>query len=78
MGMLEVSERADNTPIIATHIIGDQLSPRPIVEENQIAVRMESSFVVGWSHHFLPWLKEKILLANTARKGPLPAVLGPV
>ena len=49
MGMLEVCEGADNTPIAATPIIGDESRPCPVVEENQIAVRMESSFVVGWS-----------------------------
>ena len=75
MGMLEVCERADNTPIAATPIIGDEPRPCPVVEENQIAVRMESSFVIGSFHHVLPRLKEEILLANTALKGPLPAVL---
>ena len=73
--MFEVCERADNTPIAATPIIGDEPLPRPVVEEDQIAVRMESSFVVGWFQHVLPRLKEEILLANTALKGPLPAVL---
>jgi len=73
--MLEVCERADNTPIAATPIIGDEPLPRPVVEEDQIAVRMESSFVVGWFQHVLPRLKKEILLANTAHKGPLPAVL---
>ena len=75
MGMLEVCERADNMPISATPIIGDEPRPCPVVEENQIAVRMESSFVVGWSQYLLPRLKEEILLANTALKGPLPTVL---
>ena len=74
MGMLEVCERADNMPISATPIIGDEPRPCPVVEENQIAVRMESSFVVGWFQHVLPRLKKEILLSNTAHKGPLPAV----
>ena len=60
MGMLEVCERADNTPIAATPIIGDESRPCPVVEENQIAVRMKSSFVVGWFQHVLPRLKKEI------------------
>jgi hypothetical protein len=59
MGALEVFESANNMPIAATHIIGNQHFSGPVVEENQITIRMKSSYVLGCFEWVVP-LAQKV------------------